>query len=273
MTQIYNNYSKTVIHLSTLEGGTTKPVEKFLYPYGKAQETNFFIFISPVYNNYQYVLTVSGSAGVTATATIARVGVGAKPSGTPTKDSVVKISSTGTTSYLGIDTTATSASTNLITSGAVAAVEYSLSQSIAGCASEPDISTFPENDDAFFIGEKTSHASKWLPKKQMTLKSHKMHFDAFDSGSSVGQYDDAFISVLCYAETPLTVETLTTFMLATGQSYPVCSPSYGMVGYVMVSNTGGEISWEDKEGNRIALSTIRTNDYTVTDIQSFFPFE
>ncbi len=273
MTQIYNNYSKTVIHLSTLEGGTTKPVEKFLYPYGKAQETNFFIFISPVYNNYQYVLTVSGSAGVTATATIARVGVGAKPSGNPTKDSVVKISSTGTTSYLGIDTTATSASTNLITSGAVAAVEYSLSQSIAGCASEPDISTFPENDDAFFIGEKTSHASKWLPKKQMTLKSHKMHFDAFDSGSSVGQYDDAFISVLCYAETPLTVETLTTFMLATGQSYPVCSPSYGMVGYVMVSNTGGEISWEDKEGNRIALSTIRTNDYTVTDIQSFFPFE
>ena len=273
MTQIYNNYSKTVIHLSTLEGGTTKPVEKFLYPYGKAQETNFFIFISPVYNNYQYVLTVSGSAGVTATATIARVGVGAKPSGNPTKDSVVKISSTGTTSYLGIDTTATSASTNLITSGAVAAVEYSLSQSIAGCASEPDISTFPENDDAFFIGEKTSHASKWLPKKQMTLKSHKMHFDAFDSGSSVGQYDDAFISVLCYTETPLTVETLTTFMLATGQSYPVCSPSYGMVGYVMVSNTGGEISWEDKEGNRIALSTIRTNDYTVTDIQSFFPFE
>ena len=107
----------------------------------------------------------------------------------------------------------------------------------------------------------------------MTLKSHKIHFDAFDSGSTVGQYDDAFISVLCYTETPFTVETLTTFMLATGQSYLVCSPSNGMAGYVMLSNAAGEISWEDKEGNRIALSTIRTNDYTVTDIQSFFPFE
>lgn len=273
MTQIYNNYSKTVIHLSTLEGGTTKPVEKFLYPYGKAQETNFFMFVSPVYNNYEYVLTVSGNAGAASTATIARVSVGAKPSGNPTKDSVVKVSSTGTVSYLGIDTTATSASANLVTSGAVAAVEYSLSQSIAGCASEPDISTFPENDDAFFIGEKTSHASKWLPKKQMTLKSHKMHFDAFDSGSSVGQYDDAFISVLCYTETPFTVETLTTFMLATGQSYPVCSPSYGMVGYVRVSNAAGDITWEDKEGNNIALAGINESSYVVTDIQSFFPFE
>lgn len=273
MTQIYNNYSTTVIHLSSLESGASKPVEKFLYPYGKAQDTNFFMFVSPVYSGFEYVLTVSGNAGAAATATITRVSVGAKPSGNPTQDSVVKISSTGTTSYLGIDTTATSASTNLITSGAVAAVKYSLSQSIAGCASEPDISTFPENDDAFFIGEKTSHASKWLPKKQMTLKSHKIHFDAFDSDSSVGQYDDAFISVLCYTETPFTVETLTIFMLATGQSYPVCSPSGGMVGYVMVSNTGGEISWEDKGGNRIALSTIRSDDYTVTDIQSFFPFE
>ena len=273
MTQIYNNYGTTVIHLISYEGGSTKPVEKFLYPYGKAQETNFFIFISPVYNNYQYVLTVSGSAGATATATIARVGVGAKPSGNPTKDSVVKVSSTGTVSYLGIDTTATSASTNLITSGAVAAVEYSLSQSIAGCATEPDISTFPEDDDAFFIGEKTSHASKWLPKKQMTLKSHKIHFDAFDSGSTVGQYDDAFISVLCYTETPFTVDTLTTFMLATGQSYPVCSPSYGMVGYVRVSNAAGDITWEDKEGNNIALAGINESSYVVTDIQSFFPFE
>nr|DAU28818.1 MAG TPA: hypothetical protein [Caudoviricetes sp.] len=196
-----------------------------------------------------------------------------KPEGNPMQDSVVKISSTGTTSYLGIDTTATSASTNLITSGAVTAVEYSLSQSIAGCASEPDISTFPQNDDAFFIGEKTSHASKWLPKKQMTLKSHKIHFDAFDSGSTVGQYDDAFISVLCYTETPFTVGTLTTFMLETGQSYPVCSPSYGMVGYVRVSNAAGEITWEDKEGNNIALAGINESSYVVTDIQSFFPFE
>ncbi len=196
-----------------------------------------------------------------------------KPADNPTVDSVVKISSTGTTSYLGIDTTATSASTNLITSGAVAAVEYSLSQRIAGCATEPDISTFPENDDAFFMGEKTSHASKWLPKKHMTLKSHKIHFDAFDSGSTVGQYDDAFISVLCYTETHFTVDTLTTFMLATGQSYPVCSPSYGMVGYVRVSNAAGEITWEDKEGNNIALAGINENSYVVTDIQSFFPFE
>ena len=196
-----------------------------------------------------------------------------KPEGNPTVDSVVKVSSTGTTSYLGIDTTATSASANLVTSGAVAAVESSLSQSIAGCASEPDISTFPENDDAFFIGEKTSHASKWLPKKQMTLKSHKIHFDAFDSGSTVGQYDDAFISVLCYTETHFTVDTLTTFMLATGQSYPVCSPSYGMVGYVRVSNAVGEITWEDKEGNNIALAGINENSYVVIDIQSFFPFE
>lgn len=196
-----------------------------------------------------------------------------KPSGNPTVDSVVKVSSTGTTSYLEIDTTATSASTNLITSGAVAAVEYSLSQSIAGCATEPDVSTFPENDDAFFMGEKTSHASKWLPKKQMTLKSHKIHFEAFDSGSTVGQYDDAFISVLCYTETHFTVDTLTTFMLATGQSYPVCSPSYGMVGYVRVSNAAGEITWEDKEGNNIALAGINENSYVVTDIQSFFPFE
>lgn len=196
-----------------------------------------------------------------------------KPSGNPTEDSVVKVSSTGTTGYLGIDTTATSASANLVTSGAVAAVESSLSQSIAGCATEPDVSTFPENDDAFFIGEKISHASKWLPKKQMTLKSHKIHFDAFDSGSTVGQYDDAFISVLCYTETHFTVDTLTTFMLATGQSYPVCSPSYGMVGYVRVSNEAGEITWEDKEGNNIALAGIRENSYVVTDIQSFFPFE
>nr|DAG57994.1 MAG TPA: hypothetical protein [Caudoviricetes sp.] len=273
MTQIYNNYSTTVIHLSSLESGASKPVEKFLYPYGKAQDTNFFMFVSPVYSGFEYVLTVSGNAGVAATATIARVSVGAKPSGNPTQDSVVKISSTGTTSYLGIDTTATSASTNLITSGAVAAVEYSLSQSIAGCASEPDISTFPENDDAFFIGEKTSHASKWLPKKQMTLKSHKIHFDAFDSGSTVGQYDDAFISVLCYTETHFTVDTLTVFMLATGQSYPVCSPSYGMVGHVRVSNAAGEITWEDKEGNNIALAGINESSYVVTDIQSFFPFE
>ena len=196
-----------------------------------------------------------------------------KPSGNPTEDSVVKVSSTGTVSYLGIDTTATSASANLVTSGAVAAVEYSLSQSIAGCATEPDISTFPENDDAFFIGEKTSHASKWLPKKQMTLKSHKIHFDAFDSGSSIGQFDDAFISVLCYTETHFTVDTLTVFMLATGQSYPVCSPSYGMVGYVRVSNAAGEITWEDKEGNNIALAGINESSYVVTDIQSFFPFE
>ena len=273
MTQIYNNYSTTVIHLSSLESGASKPVEKFLYPYGKAQDANFFMFVSPVYSGFEYVLTVSGNAGAAATATISRVSLGAKPSGNPTKDSVVKISSTGTTSYLGIDTTTTSASTNLITSGAVAAVESSLSRSIAGCASEPDIFTFPENDDAFFIGEKTSRASKWLPKKQMTLKSHKIHFDAFDSGSEVGTYDDAFISVLCYTETPFTIDTLTTFMLATGQSYPVCSISYGMVGYVMLSNDAGEISWEDKGGNKIALSTIRSDDYTVTDIQSFFPFE
>lgn len=197
----------------------------------------------------------------------------AKPSGNPTEDSVVKVSSTGTVSYLGIDTTATSASANLVTSGAVAAVESSLSQRIAGCATEPDISTFPENDDAFFIGEKISHASKWLPKKHMTLKSHKIHFEAFDSGSTVGQYDDAFISVLCYTETPFTVDTLTIFMLATGQSYPVCSPSYGMVGYVRVSNAAGEITWEDKEGNNIALAGINKNSYVVIDIQSFFPFE
>lgn len=76
MTQIYNNYGTTVIHLSSLESGASKPVEKFLYSYGKAQDANFFIFISPVYNNYQYVLTVSGSAGATATATITRTSIG-----------------------------------------------------------------------------------------------------------------------------------------------------------------------------------------------------
>ena len=60
MTQIYNNYSTTVIHLSSLESGASKPVEKFLYPYGKAQDTNFFMFVSPVYSGFEYVLTVSG---------------------------------------------------------------------------------------------------------------------------------------------------------------------------------------------------------------------
>lgn len=81
MTQIYNNYSTTVIHLSSLESGASKPVEKFLYPYGKAQDTNFFIFVSPIYSNYQYVLTVSGSAGTTATATITKTSVGSSSSG------------------------------------------------------------------------------------------------------------------------------------------------------------------------------------------------
>lgn len=81
MTQIYNNYDKTIIHLISNEGGTTKPVEKFLYPYGKAQEANLFIFVSPSYNNAGYVLTVSGNAGAVATATIKRVNFGGGGSG------------------------------------------------------------------------------------------------------------------------------------------------------------------------------------------------
>lgn len=234
-------------------------------------------------NNYNANPTLDGTetelTGVTLNGVKYKVPSGGsdnaliKPEGNPTVDSVVKVDATGKTTYLGIDSKAKSGSKNLVTSGAVAAVESSLSQSIAGCATEPDISTFPENDDAFFIGEKTSLASKWLPKKQMTLKSHKIHFEAFDSGSKTGQFDDAFISVLCYTETPFTVETLTTFMLATGQSYPVCSPSYGMVGYVRVSNAAGEITWEDKEGNNITLAGINANSYVLTDIQSFFPFD
>lgn len=76
MTQIYNNYGKTIIHLISNESGASKPVEKFLYPYGKAQDSNFFIFVSPNYTNHGYVLTVSGNAGAVATATITAVSFG-----------------------------------------------------------------------------------------------------------------------------------------------------------------------------------------------------
>lgn len=218
----------------------------------------------------------SGIFALTSNVTDAVANCIKKPDGNPTKDSVVKVSSAGTTSYLGIDTEITAGSTNLITSNAVDHDMNLLRADINRRVSEPDTAERPENDDTFVVYDKESQSTKWLPKTQMTLKSHKIHFTAFDTGSSAGPtLEDAFISVLCYTANKFTAATLADFMLATGQSYPVCSPSNGIQGYVFVSDGTGAISWEDKDGNRTDLSndSISNSDYVVTDIQSIFPFE
>ena len=111
MTQIYNNYNKTIIHLFSPEAGVGG-VDKYLYPYGRVQSNNFFIFISPVYNNYQYVLTVAGSAGATATATITKTSLGGSTS-----------SGSGDTTYRGTAITGTSTSATTFSGSGITAAK------------------------------------------------------------------------------------------------------------------------------------------------------
>lgn len=76
-TQIYNNFERTILKVLVSEVGATPVIH--LYPYGfnaTSSTQKYCIFVSPVYNDYQYVLTMSITSGQTFNGSLSRVAIG-----------------------------------------------------------------------------------------------------------------------------------------------------------------------------------------------------
>lgn len=76
-TQIYNNFEKTILKVSVSDSGAQPVIH--LYPYGfnaTSGTEKYCIFVSQVYNEYQYVLTMSITSGQTSNGSLSKVAVG-----------------------------------------------------------------------------------------------------------------------------------------------------------------------------------------------------